>query len=100
MQELKITQNEEESRFETYVEGHLSVIEYRKTGKRIAYTHTEVAKEIRGRGIAGKLSKYALEYARKQELSVLPYCPYLAAYIKKHPEYQELVDDHYKEDHK
>jgi len=46
---------------------------------------------LEGRGIAGKLARAALDYARERKLSVIPRCPFVAAYIRKHPEYQSLV---------
>ena len=52
--------------------------------------------EISGHGIAGKMAQTALEYARAERLEVVPLCPYVAAYIKRHPEYKDLVSERYR----
>ena len=53
--------------------------------------HTEVAPKFEGKGFAGGLMRYILEDARAQGRKVIPVCPYAAAYIKRHPEYADLV---------
>jgi uncharacterized protein len=53
--------------------------------------HTEVPQELEGRGIAGAMTKHVLDYIAAENLQVVPLCPYMAAYLKKHPEYQYLV---------
>jgi len=66
-------------------------LEYHLRGPTIVYTHTIVPLVLEGHGIAGKLAKEALDYARDRELSVVPLCPYVADYVGKHPEYGDLV---------
>lgn len=83
--------NEAEQRYEARVNGRLAVIDYRLAGDRIALIHAEVPKELQGRGIAGKMTRTALEDARARRLVVIPSCPYVAAYIRRHPEYRDLV---------
>ena len=90
---LEIVQNDAEHRFEVQVEGQLALLEYRRTGGQIVYPHTEVPDALGGRGIAGQLTKYALEYARENKLRVVPSCPYVRKYVEEHAEYQDLVDD-------
>ncbi|MCY1382812.1 GCN5-related N-acetyl-transferase [compost metagenome] len=51
--------------------------------------HTIVPPELEGKGIASTLAKYVLEYAKDNTLKVKPYCPFINAYIDRHPEYQE-----------
>jgi predicted GNAT family acetyltransferase len=88
---LRIVNNEAEQRFETEAAGHLAVIEYIRAGGRITFTHTRVPRAIEGRGIASKMAQTVLEYAKKEDLTVIPQCPFVAAYIRRHPEYQFLV---------
>lgn len=57
------------------------------------YAHTFVPPELRGRGIASRLVRFALDYARQQGLKVAPTCPFVATYIEAHPEYRDLVAD-------
>ena len=83
--------NEAERRYEAYLNGHLAVIEYERTGERIVFLHTEVPAELEGHGIAGRMAQVALEDARAQRLSVIPRCPYVASYIRRHPQYLDLV---------
>lgn len=92
-EELKVDNNEAERRFEVTSGGVLGVLQYEQTGERLALTHTEVAPELEGRGIAGKLARAALEHAREQGLKVVPACSFVAAYIRRHREYEPLVAD-------
>lgn len=91
MSDLQIRDNSEKRRIETEVEGHLAVIEYRLAGGKIYYLHTKVPAELEGRGIASQLARFALDLAREQDLKVVPRCPFVAAFIERHPEYQPLV---------
>ena len=89
--DVSVSNNEVEQRYEARVGGRLAVLAYKQEGGRIVYTHTEVPEELEGQGIAGKLTRVALDDARAQRLAVVPRCPYVAGYIRRHPEYQDLV---------
>jgi predicted GNAT family acetyltransferase len=89
--DLTITNNEAAHRFETEVEGRTAFIDYKFRPGVMTVLHTEVLKELEGRGIAGAMTKHVLDYIADQKLQVVPLCPYMAAYLKKHPEYQYLV---------
>ncbi|MBD3947345.1 GNAT family N-acetyltransferase [Nocardioides ganghwensis] len=65
-------------------------IDYRVHGDLIRLLHTEVLPAFNGQGHAGTLARSALDDARTRGLSVDPVCPYVAAYIDKHPEYADL----------
>lgn len=94
--ELQVINNEEKKRFEVTVDGMTAVAEYIRAAKtRIVYTHTEVPDALEGNGIGSKLARAALEYARENDLKVIPLCPYIAAYIRKHPEYRPLLQKGY-----
>lgn len=88
---IDIINNVSKNRFEATINGAVAVVEYMRPGNRIVFTHTEVPKELEGKGIAGKLAKTALDYAQQEQLQIMPLCPYIAAYIRRHPEYQSLV---------
>jgi predicted GNAT family acetyltransferase len=89
---LDIRHNEEESQFETTVDGHVAVAGYDlEEPNRIVFTHTNVPEALAGRGIAGEIVKFGLDHARDKKLTVVPQCSYVAAYIKRHPEYQDLL---------
>lgn len=91
MSAIQVRDNPDKNRIEAEVEGRLAVIEYRRNKQRIYYLHTKVPEELEGQGIASQMARFALELAREQGLKVSPHCPFVAAYIKRHPEYQSLV---------
>jgi hypothetical protein len=62
----------------------------------LSLVHTEVPAELEGHGIGGRLAKAGLEFARQENLKVVPSCPFVAAYIRRHPEYLELVMEKYR----
>jgi predicted GNAT family acetyltransferase/glutaredoxin len=64
---------------------------YRRRNGRIAFTHTEVDQDCEGRGFGSRLAEVALADAAKERLEVVPLCPFIAHYIDKHPEYEQLV---------
>jgi uncharacterized protein len=88
---LEIRDNPEASRYEVVVDGMVAVAEYMLTGPNITFTHTEVPEELEGRGIASQLARFALEDARARGLAVISVCPFITAYIQRHPEYRPLV---------
>ncbi|MBK5720835.1 N-acetyltransferase [Dysgonomonas sp. Marseille-P4677] len=92
--EYNIIHNEEKSRFETEVEGLLSLVDYRKRGNVFLVTHTEVPLRLEGRGIAAALTKALLDHIRKSGYKVCPICPYTKIYIQRHPEYEDIVAEH------
>jgi predicted GNAT family acetyltransferase len=71
----------------------IGVSVYRDSGARRVFTHTEIDGEYAGRGLASQLVKFALDDARTRGLHVIPRCPMVAAFIGKHPEYADLVDE-------
>lgn len=89
--EIVVRHNRAEHRFETEVDGVLSVADYQLRGTEIIMTHTFVPAELRGRGIAEKLVRAALEHARNERLRVVPACSYVDSFIKRHAEFHPLV---------
>lgn len=86
--EYNVIHNENDMRFEIHSENKTAFVQYKLFDGGIAYMHTDVPPELEGKGIASTLAKYVLEYAQNNGLKVKPYCPYINAYIDKHPEYQ------------
>jgi predicted GNAT family acetyltransferase len=87
-----IRHNAEQSQFETTVDGKVAYAEYDlEDPSRIVFTHTIVPDELSGRGIAAQLVQHGLEYARDNNLTVVPQCSYVAAFIRRHSEYQDLL---------
>jgi len=89
---MQIHDNLTASRFETVVDGQLAVLDYRREGNTLFLTHASVPPPIEGRGIAAELTKAALESARENGLRVVAQCSYVAAYLRRHPEYADLQD--------
>lgn len=88
---IVVQHNAPEQRFETTVEGRLAVADYERREGRMILTHTFVPPELRGKGIAEKLVRAALEHARAEKLRVVPACSYVAAFIQRHAEFQPLL---------
>lgn len=88
---IEVRNNVSESRFEATVEGHLSVVDYVRQGETLVLPHTFVPTTLRGRGIAEKLVRAALDYARAEKLNVVPSCSYVAAFVQRHPEFKSLL---------
>lgn len=88
----EVRDNTAAKRFELEAEGGLAVANYRLDGDTILFTHTETPAHLQGRGIAGRLVRGALESARARKLKVRPMCSFVADYIRRHPEFQDLVD--------
>ena len=91
----KVTNNENQQRFEVHEGEEIAYLEYRYYKKDIALMHTFVPEVLEARGIAAALAKYALEWARENKKPVMVYCPYVGAFLKRHPEYNDVVDKNY-----
>lgn len=94
IEKLEVIHNPNEKRFETWIDGKLSKLDYIEDGKNFVITHVGVQPEFRGDGVAGKITQVGLEYAKANSLRVVPMCSYAAAYIRRHPEYVELTRQH------
>ena len=90
-QAIDITHNQAANRFETTIEGHTGFISYQDQGDRIVYDHTIVPSELGGKGVGSALVEHALDYARNEGEKVIPTCSFVASYINKHAEYQDLL---------
>lgn len=88
---MQVKDNKVKQRFEAEVDGYTAFIDYLIKGDTISLTHTEVPKEIGGRGVAGKMTEAVLMHVEQQGFKVRPFCPFIKKYIEKHPEWQEIV---------
>lgn len=86
-----IENNTAASRFEYKENGQLCYLNYSLNHHVMSITHTWVPQALEGRGIAAELTKAALTAARENHWKILPICSYTVAYIKRHPEYQDLL---------
>ena len=78
-------------RFTLDVDGHIAFSQYRLSPGVITFVHTEVPKQLGGRGISSELARGALEQVRTLGLKVVALCPFIAAFIAKHPEFNDLL---------
>jgi len=88
---ITVTNNEEAQRFEAQVDGLRALLTYRGFPDRIVFNHIEVPPPVESKGLAAKLTRTALDFARANHFRVVPLCPYVAAFIRRHAEYQDLV---------
>ena len=86
-----VIDNAAQSRYELHVGDDVAIADYRKRGGVMILPHTLVPEQLRTRGLASRLAKRAFDDARAQRLRVVPRCPFMSAYVKKHPEYLDLV---------
>lgn len=93
MSDVVVTDNPAEQRYEARVSGRLAgVSEYVITGDVIAFTHVEVHPAYEGQGVGSALAQTALDEVRADGTRrVVPQCPFMKAYVKRHPEYDDLV---------
>jgi hypothetical protein len=91
-QELEIRLNEPAKRFETGSGDEIGFLQFRLSESKMIFLHTEVPIEWEGRGIGGALARAGLEYARQHSLRVVALCPFVNAYMRRHPETLDLLD--------
>lgn len=86
-----VTDNQERRRFELVEQGLTAFADYRLNGDVVVIPHVEAPIALRGTGAAGRLMAGLLDRVRADGRKVLPVCPYAAAYIRRHPEYADLL---------
>lgn len=90
--DLEIVDNPDEQRYEARADGVVvGISEYRQSGSRRIVFHTEVPPEHEGKGVGGRLAQGVLDDIRARGLRLTPRCPFIAAYLERHPEYADLV---------
>lgn len=89
--ESNLIDNKELKQYEVKVDDHTARIEYILAKNNIYLTHTEVPRELEGKGIGSSMVKMVLEDIDKRNLTLIPMCPFVAMYIKRHPEWKRLV---------
>lgn len=92
--DIKVTDAADESRYEIRQHGDLvGFAEYTLPDDvHVDFTHTEIDDAYEGQGMAGRLAAAALDDVRARGKRVIPHCPYIAKFIKRHPEYDDITD--------
>lgn len=88
---IPLKHNREKQTFEMDVRGHLAFIEYEEQGDTLILTHTEVPEALEGQGIGSALVSKILSHIEGEGHKILAQCPFVAAYIKRHPEWERIV---------
>lgn len=88
---MNVIDNAASRRFEVTVDGHTAFLDYETRGQVLALLHAETPSPIQGRGIAGEVTRFAMEYAREHGLRVLPLCGYVRAWLRDNPEYADRL---------
>jgi len=88
-----ILDNREKNQFETETSAGTAVLQYTRSGDRIVLLHTEVPKGAREQGVGGRLVEAAFQQAREGGSRVVLACPFVRAYLRRHPELRSLVED-------
>lgn len=87
----EVRDNPDLRRYELEVDGTLAIAAYERRGGAIAFTHSEVPEALQGQGVASRLIAGALADVRRQGLKVVPICEFVAAYLDRHAEDQDLI---------
>ena len=90
---VEVVADPERNRFVIRVDGvEAGHSEYVRTGELVIFTHTEIDDAFEGRGLGSKLARGALDAVRAADEPIVPLCPFIAAFVERHPEYQDIVD--------
>jgi uncharacterized protein len=84
--DLRVHDNVERSRYELNVDGQIATLAYARRPNAVVLVHSEVPSSLRGRGIASALAAFAIDAARREGLSIVARCPFVRAYLRKHPQ--------------
>jgi predicted GNAT family acetyltransferase len=79
------------NRLELEVDGGTAFIEYKLSGHTLFLIHTEVPKELEGKGVGGAIVLKALQYAKENGYQIVPLCPFVQTYLERHKEWKAIV---------
>lgn len=88
---MEITRNSGKNQFEAVKDGQTAVAQYELQGAQMTITHVIVPGAIEGQGVASALCKFAIETARVDNLAIVPQCPFMAVYFRRHPEHKDVL---------
>ena len=95
-EDIPLQKNKEKSRFEIAVDGNYAFINYGEFGNQIALVHTETDPELSGKGAASAVIEKTLQYRDNNHMELLPFCPFVFAFIKKNPDWKRIVSKKFK----
>ena len=91
LEKLEVVHDPAAGRFQIEAGRWMAVLNYEMEGNVMVFTHTGVPRPLEGQGVGGKLAKAGLEYARQKTHKIVPACEFMEVYIRRHPEYRDLV---------
>jgi predicted GNAT family acetyltransferase len=90
--QTQVTEDPDAERFHMTLDGEpIGFLQYQHVPGRVVLEHVEIDKRFEGRGLGGELTKAALDEFRARGVAVVPQCPFIARYIRSHPEYTDMV---------
>jgi predicted GNAT family acetyltransferase len=89
---LPVLNNPSSQRFEITIDNQTAFLTYQRKQDTLVLIHTEVPAALAGRGVGSALARAALDQARSEGLSIVPRCPFVVSYVKRHPEYNGLLE--------
>ncbi len=87
----RVVDNPDAGRYEIEVDGQIAFLDYRLRNGQVLLAHTEVPEALRGRGLANILATHAMDVARASSTPVVIRCPFVTSWLRRHPEYNDLV---------
>lgn len=91
IKDIPLQDNKELQQFEMNINGYIALIAYEQQGDVLALTHTEVPEELEGKGVGSVLVEKTLHYIESKKQQIIPLCPFVQSYIKRHPEWERIV---------
>ncbi|MBA1279633.1 MULTISPECIES: GNAT family N-acetyltransferase [Pseudomonadaceae] len=89
----KVRHDKDQQRYLLDIEGEtLGFAAYREDGDSLVFTHTEVDPSLEGQGMGSVLIRQSLDDARQRSKRIVPVCGFVAAYVKKHPDWNDIID--------
>lgn len=89
---LELINNQKDGRFEMSVDGQTAFIQYREHANTISLLHTEVPSALEGQGVGAAIVEKAFKYIEQNDLVMVPQCSFVSTYLKRHPEWNKLLD--------
>lgn len=90
---MAVRDNTAKHRYELETDGVTAFVTYRRKGNVVTILHTDVPQQLAGRGVGSALARGVLDDLREQGAKLIVKCPFISAYIAKHPDYQDLLDE-------
>lgn len=90
---LPLVKNQVNMRFELKIGHAITFIEYKEHGKKIWLIHTESPESLKGMGAGTAVIEKTLSYIEDNGYKLIPLCPFVAAYLKRHPDWERVLDE-------